>query len=231
MEIMQSQAFKDVMQAMMLKNFEDQKKSLLQKYRILNQYAKKGQTLFVGSSLMEFFPIDEMQLTLDLDQVIYNRGIGGTTTTDLLAAMDVCIFELEPSKIFINIGSNDIGSPEGYHKEALLNNYREIMQQIKQRLPRCEVFVMAYYPVNAEADFGLDQPVKAMMFATRTNAAIVEANTAVEALAHAHGFHFINVNQGLADEKGNLKPEFSVEGLHIWPNGYAVILNNLLPYL
>ncbi len=231
MELMQSQDFKEVLQAMMLKNFEDQKKNTLQKYRFLNQYVKKGQTLFVGSSLMEFFPIEEMQLTLGLDQVIYNRGIGGTTTTDLLAAMDICIFDLEPSKIFINIGSNDIGSPEGYKKEALLKNYADIMGQINRRLPGCEVFVMAYYPVNAEADFGLDPAIKAVMFATRSNTAINEANSAVEELARRHGFSFINVNQGLTDENGNLKKEFSIEGLHLWPNGYSVILNNLLKYL
>ncbi len=230
-ERLQNQGFQEVLQAMMLKGLEDQKKSTLQKYRFLNQYAKKGQTVFTGSSLMEFFPIEEMQLTLDLDRVIYNRGIGGTTTADLLAAVDVCIFDLEPAKIFINIGSNDIGSPEGYEKEALLKNYADIMGQIKRRLPGCEVFVMAYYPVNAEADFGLDPAIKAVMFATRTNAAIAEANTAVEALARKHGFHFINANQGLTDKNGNLKKEFSIEGLHLWPNAYAIILNNLLEYL
>jgi lysophospholipase L1-like esterase len=231
MEMMQRQDFKEAMQALMQKNHEDQKQSTLQKYRMLNQYAKKGQTLFVGSSLMEFFPIHEMQISLGLDHCIYNRGIGGTTTTDLLASMDTCIFDLEPSKMFINIGSNDIGSPEDYAKETFINNYDAIMEQIKRRLPRCDVFVMAYYPVNAEADFGLDASVKATMFATRTNANIAEANIAIEALAKKHGFHFINVNNGLMDEKGNLKKEFSIEGLHMWPNAYAVVLSNLIQYL
>lgn len=58
---------------------------------------------------MEHFPIEEMQAVLSLDRFIYNRGVGGITTKDLLSLMNECIFELEPSKIFINIGSNDIG--------------------------------------------------------------------------------------------------------------------------
>ena len=37
-------------------------------------------------------------------------------------------------------------------QEKLLANYNEIMDQIKTRLPECEVFVMAYYPINAKAD-------------------------------------------------------------------------------
>ncbi|WP_274654598.1 SGNH/GDSL hydrolase family protein [Paenibacillus humicola] len=209
--------------------------SKLKEYRMLNRHAKKGQILFVGSSLMEGFPIYEMQLSsnLALDRVIYNRGIGGTTTVDLLQSMDTCIFDLEPSKLFINIGSNDIGASvkEGYSKETLLKNYNHILSQIKARLPLCEVFVMAYYPVNAEADFGLDRSDKELMFATRTNANILEANEAIEQLAKHHGFSFINVNEGLTDEKGNLKPEFTVEGIHLWPNAYTVILNNLKRYL
>ncbi|REE78544.1 lysophospholipase L1-like esterase [Paenibacillus taihuensis] len=207
----------------------------LNEYRMLNQHVKKGQILFVGSSLMEGFPIYEMQLTsnLGLDRVIYNRGIGGTTTSDLLQSMDICIFDLEPSKLFINIGSNDIGGSgeNGYSKDALLMNYDNILNQIKSRLPLCEVFVMAYYPINAEADFGLDPSEKQSMFATRTNANILEANEAIEQLAKQHGFSFINVNEGLTDDTGNLKPEFTVEGIHLWPNAYRVILNNLSRYL
>lgn len=206
----------------------------LKEYSMLNRHAKKGQILFVGSSLMEGFPIYEMQLTLGLglDRVIYNRGIGGTTTADLMQSMDVCIFDLEPSKLFINIGSNDIGGTEKrYSKEALLLNYDSILEQIKVRLPKCEVFVMAYYPINAHADFGVDPIEKQSMFATRTNANILEANEAVERLAKGHGISFINVNEGLTDAEGNLKPEFTVEGIHLWPSAYSVILNNLKRYL
>ena len=170
LEIMQNQDFRQAMQMMMLKNIEDQKKSTLKKYQILNQTATKGQIVLVGSSSTEYFPIGEMQLTLKLDHSIYNRGIGATITTDLLNSMDVCIFDLEPSKIFINIGSNDIGNPFGYNKELFLKNYDEIMKKIKERLPECLVYVTAYYPVNAEDDFSLEKFIKDVMFATRTKA-------------------------------------------------------------
>ena len=61
----------------------------IKKYKILNQYVKKGQTLFVGSSLMDFFPINEMQQTLDERYTIYNRGVAGYLTTELLSSMEV----------------------------------------------------------------------------------------------------------------------------------------------
>jgi len=212
---------------------QQQKAEKKKKYKILNQYVKKGQILFVGSSLMDFFPINEMQQTLDKSYTIYNRGIAGCVTTELLASMEECIFELEPSKIFINIGTNDIGSTAcPYKKEALIENYDNVLTQISERLPDCKVYVMAYYPCNAKANFlGVDSAFKKMMFATRTNEAILEANVELEKLAKKHHYKFINVNQGLTDEEGNLKEEYAIDGAHMWANGYAVVLENMKKYL
>ena len=203
----------------------------VKKYSILNKYVEKGQILFVGSSLMEDFPINEFQQILDKSYIIYNRGIGGHIIADLLDSIEECIFELEPSKMFINIGTNDISS-SNYKKEDLIEGYDNILTQINQRLPNCKVYVMSYYPVNPKANFpGVDQVDKEEMFKTRTNAAIIEANIAVEELAKKHNYKFINVNQNLMDEDGNLKEEYSIEGMHMWANGYSVVLDSIKKYL
>jgi lysophospholipase L1-like esterase len=232
-EIIKNPEIKEVLGTMMFKYFEEQKSNRIRIFKFLNQNVKKGQILFVGSSLMELFPINEMQQTAAIDHTIYNRGVCGFKTMELLAAMDECIFDLEPSKIFINIGSNDIGNNDttGYKKENLLVNYNKIMDQIQNRLPGCEVYVMAYYPINAKADFGLDKDQMEDMYKTRTNENIKEANDAIEELAEKHGFNFINVNEGLTDMEGNLKKEYSMEGLHMWPNAYSIILGNMKKYL
>ncbi|MBC8062695.1 MAG: lysophospholipase [Clostridiaceae bacterium] len=209
-----------------MKNLEKVKK-----YGVLNKYVKKGEILFVGSSLMEDFPINEFQQTLAKNYIIYNRGIGGYIIEDLIESMEECVFELEPSKIFINIGTNDISSPE-YKKEKLISSYDNVLTQINDRLPNCKVYVMAYYPINAKANFfGVDQASREEMFKTRTNFAIIDANIGVEELAKKHNYEFINVNEGLMDECGNLKEEYSIEGMHMWANGYSVVLENIKKYL
>lgn len=209
----------------------DEKKEKLRKYRILNRLALKGQTVFVGSSLMEFFPINEMQQKLDNRLCIYNRGIAGYVTAELLESMEECVFELAPSRIFINIGTNDISAPD-YRLERLIGNYDEILTRIGRRLPDCTVYVMAYYPVNAKAEFPF-VPKGSMdeVFQRRTNEAIREANRAIERLAAKHGYAYIDVNEGLTDDEGNLKQEYAVDGIHMFANGYDVVLNNLRKYL
>ncbi|MNW35879.1 hypothetical protein D3C74_128810 [compost metagenome] len=232
MELLQDPEIKEAIEQRDHNNFLEYKKGLLKKYKMRNQYIRKGQILFVGSSLMEHFPIDEMQSVLGLNRVIYNRGVGGITTDELLTIMDECIFDLEPTKIFINIGSNDIGGGlDDGKKEILLENYNEILNQIKQRLPESEVYVMAYYPVNSKGDFGLEPERQKSMFASRNNANILMINEEVKELAIKLGLNFINVNEGLTDEEGHLKAEFTVEGVHMWPNAYSVVLENMKKYL
>ncbi len=201
----------------------------LERYRILNHYAKPGEILFTGSSLMEQFPINELLMSNKMTQIIYNRGIGGFTTDDMLQYMDEMVYGTRPSKIFINIGTNDISKPQ-YRLETLIGNYRTILCRTKEHLPQAEIFMMAYYPVN-ETDKLPDIPGAAGMFATRNNENLRTANQAVEALAAELGCRYIDVNRGLIDDRGKLKKEYTIEGIHMYANAYQIILENMKPYL
>ncbi|MBM7564995.1 GDSL-type esterase/lipase family protein [Paenibacillus sacheonensis] len=209
----------------------DEKQEKVRKYTILNGMARKGQTVLAGSSLMEFFPIHELLQAAGRRECIYNRGIAGYVSAELLASMEACIFELEPAKLFINIGTNDLSAPD-YELERLLANYDDILTRIRKRLPACEVYVMAYYPVNAKAEFPY-VPRESMeeVFRKRTNEAIQEANRAIAQLTAKHGYAFIDVNEGLMDAEGDLKEAYGIDGIHMLPNGYAVVFNNLQKYL
>ena len=124
-----------------IRDFQDQ---LRASYDQQNRTVTPGQILFVGSSLMEIFPIEKFQAEQDLglSKHIYNRGVRATTTADLLAHMDPLIFDLQPSKIFINIGSNDIGF--NVPTATFLANYDQILTQIHAQLPATTVYLMAY---------------------------------------------------------------------------------------
>ncbi|AZZ61433.1 lysophospholipase [Oenococcus sp. UCMA 16435] len=195
--------------------------SLREKYAEENKTAKKGQIDFVGSSLMEIFPIDKMQKDYDLglNKIIYNRGVRATTTADLLQHIDTLIFDLAPSKIFINIGSNDIGF--NLLEKTFLKNYDNILKQIKEKLPDTKVFVMAYYPMSGT---GAD-------FDDRSNSDLQTANEKVRQLAKRNGCQFINVNEGLTDSEGNLRAELTFDGVHMLPAGFRIVLKNLMRYI
>jgi len=208
--------------------FLREKMEKVEKYRILNQYVKKGEILFVGSSLMEGFPINEFLLDFDVNAKIYNRGISGYVTDELIKVMETCIFDLAPSKIFINIGTNDIAQ-EGYTVERLIQNYTYILSEIKSRLPETIIYVMAYYPINGLDDF--EGKSDKSWFIQRSNANILKANEKVKEMTLSMNGRYINVNKGLYNEEGQLKKEFTIEGVHMYANGYKAVWDELLPYI
>ncbi len=197
-------------------------------YRQRNQYIQKGQTLFTGSSLMEMFPVTEFCLNEGLPPA-YNRGIGGYTTDDFLAAADDVLLDPAPARLFINIGTNDIrpmpGSEDWF--EHLSANYRKICEIIRDRLPETIVFMMAYYPVNRNVAGAGHNPG----LQVRTNVALGRANRMVKALAEEFGFHYIDVSGGLKDADGNLKAEYTADGMHFNSEAYRTVFDRLRPYL
>ena len=175
---------------------------------------------------MEQFPIYEFLLDYDLPYTIYNRGIGGYTTPELAAHLEECVFQLEPKVIFINIGTNDLNGPD-YEEAGLISRYRGILETIRARLPEARIILLAYYPVNPEVAI----PQMKAVFEYRTNARILSANKAVEQMAKELGLEYIDLNGGLYDEKGNLNAEYTIEGMHMYANGYKTVLDRLIPVL
>ena len=208
--------------------FGHEKERKLENYRQQNAFIRKGETLFTGSSLMEGFPITEYCLNEGLP-VAYNRGIGGYTTDEFLAAINTVLLDLHPRKLFINIGTNDI-APRTDGEDwfvHLSRNERTICEIIREKLPDTEVYLMAYYPVNGTVPLARDNSAMRV----RTNGNIKKANRMLEVLAAEFSFHFIDVNDGLRDEQGNLQAEHTQDGIHFDSAAYRTVFDRLRPYL
>ena len=204
-----------------------EKEQMVRDFYVKNKSAVKGQIVFTGSSLMEMFPIEEWAKESGPDApIIYNRGVGGYRTTDLLPILDACVFELKPHKVFINIGTNDL-SDSSIPLETVMENYDKIITQIEEKLPGVVIYMMAYYPINYEAATEEMKPCLLI----RTNEKINRANELVKKLAEKHNQRFINVNAPLTDTQGRLKAEYTIEGMHIRPEGYRAIFDDVMKYV
>ena len=204
---------------------DDKEKKIL-RYQEENKNVKYGQTVFAGSSLMEMFPINKLLQEHNDSTVVYNRGIGGFVSRELLVALVVCVVDLRPAKIFINIGTNDL-SDSNIPISGLMENYDKIISQIEARLPETTIYLMAYYPVNYEA---ADENMKECL-KIRNNEKIRTANAEVKKLAEKHGQRYIDINKNLMDEQGRLRAEYTIEGLHINEDGYRAIYDDMIAYV
>lgn len=197
-----------------------------ERYREENKSAVKGHTVFTGSSLMEMFPINKLLKEHGDDTIIYNRGIGGFLSDELLAVIDVCAIELMPSKLFINIGTNDL-SWSSIPISSLMDNYDKIISAVESAVPGVRIYLMAYYPVNFEA---ASEEMKECL-KIRTNEKITAANAEVKKLAERHGQRYIDINRDLKDEQGRLKAEYTIEGMHINEDGYRAVYDDIMEYV
>lgn len=203
----------------------DKEKKIL-RYREENKTVQYGQTVFAGSSLMEMFPINKLLEEHNDSVTVYNRGIGGFVSRELLEVIDVCAIDLKPSKIFINIGTNDL-SDSRIPISELMENYDKIISEIEARLPETVIYLMAYYPVNYEA---ADENMKECL-KIRTNEKIRIANVEVKKLAERHNQRYVDINKNLMDEQCRLKAEYTIEGLHINEDGYRAIYDDIMAYV
>lgn len=195
-------------------------------YREQNKLAKEGQIVFAGSSLMEMFPINKLLEEKKDETIIYNRGISGFVSEELLGVLDVCVLDLKPYRVFINIGTNDLSNPQIQISE-LIERYDKILSIIEERLPKIEIYLMAYYPINYEA---AAEDMKECL-KIRTNGKINAANEEVRKLAQCHKQKYIDVNRNLKDEQGRLKAEYTIEGMHINEDGYRAIYDDIMEYV
>lgn len=202
------------------------KEMKVERFRELNKNVIHGKIVFTGSSLMEMFPINKLLEEHNDPTVIYNRGIGGFISAELLDVIDVCVLQLEPSRVFINIGTNDL-SDSRIPVQHLMDNYDKIITAIENHIPKVEIYLMAYYPVNYEAAAeNMKECLK-----IRNNEKIAAANKEVEKLAAKHGQKYIDINKNLKDSQGRLKAEFTIEGLHINEDGYRAIYDDIMKYV
>ncbi len=206
---------------------QQEKDGKVRRYEELNEIAQKGQIVFAGSSLMEQFPVYEMLLNRRLPFTIYNRGIGGFTTQELLDNLKACVLDLEPGAVFLNIGTNDMNGND-YVLSEFLERYERIISEIRKKLPEVKLFLLAFYPVNQEA---APDPNIREAFRYRTNERIQEANREIRKMAQQYHAEYLDLNAGLTDEEGKLKRELTVDGVHMHVEGYQIVMENLIPAL
>ena len=228
---MMDNQFEEFFRERFISMLESEKIKKAENYKTLNAHAQKGAVLFTGSSLMEQFPICEIAASAGISKTVYNRGIGGYTTDDFIRNIDTVLLDLQPSRVFINIGTNDMTDRVYGERwmEHLFENYETIIRTALDRIPGVEIFLMAYYPTCPHLPSLTDHDRELLKLRTKEN--IGECNRRVALLAEKYEQHYIDANAGLTDSNDETRQEFSVDGVHMYASAYEVIFNNLKKYI
>ena len=190
-------------------------------YRDLNQLAvKEPAIIFIGDSIVEYFPLHEL---LQSPKTLVNRGIRGYKTDLLLENLDAHLFGQALDKVFLLIGTNDIGKE--MPQTETLANLEAVIQEISHDYPLAQIQLLSVLPVNEQEQY------KGTVY-IRTNEKIQALNRAYQDLASIYtNVHFIDLYDSFLDESGQLQEDFTTDGLHLTIAGYAMLSKALQGYL
>lgn len=125
-------------------------------YSVLNECAVKNQVLFAGSTFAHDFPINELMQDFDVDARVYNRSEKGAKLADARDFVMEQAEALEPSKIFLCFGDEDIKA-EGFLAGEFSYEYKELVSDIQKKFPDCQIYIL---PVMADGAEEADNALK-----------------------------------------------------------------------
>ncbi|OHE29537.1 MAG: hypothetical protein A2Y45_00800 [Tenericutes bacterium GWC2_34_14] len=189
--------------------------SKVKTFKSLNKDVPKGGIVFVGDSITQDYNVYEHFP----GKLIYNRGIGGDTTEGLLKRMDVSIHELKPSVVILLMGTNDFALLNATPEEVF-ERMNRIVNEIKNHHPETKILLESIYPVNETIDPTTVLP--------RTNQMIDQLNSMLKTV---EGVTYIDLSSKLKDTEGRFNRLYTLEGLHVSPEGYQLITHELMRYL
>lgn len=171
----------------------------------LNKYAEPHNILFVGSTFIHDFPINELEINFQMGDTIYNRGIEGLKLNELKSILDVCVFELKPNKIILSIGEEDI-TDTNFSEELFLADYIEVIQLIRDQLPACKIYVMGILPTDNK---------------------YADVNHKLQLQLHANNIEYIDFGYHLLNQEQEIDSKYLNEEHIFLPDAYVAILKDL----
>ena len=162
---------------------------------------------FIGDSLTDGYNLDLYYP----DLVTSNRGIGGDTTFDLEARLQVSLYDLQPKIVVMLIGANNF--------KTMFDNYENILIGLKENLPNSKIVILSLTSMGGDI-WGKNNHLAALN------------NVKIKALAEKYGFEYIDVFTPLMNmETQEIYPEYTTDGGHLTHEGYVVLTAQIRPVI
>jgi lysophospholipase L1-like esterase len=172
--------------------------------------------IFLGNSIT--FYINWTEFLNDLN--VKNRGISGDHTFGILERLGD-IVKGKPAKVFILIGINDLA--RNYPDTVILRNYKRMINAFKLGSPETKLYFQSILPVN------IAYPKAKGVYNKSDH--ILAINSALKELCNKEDVTFVDLHSRFIDDSGQLKKEYTYDGVHINLAGYIQWVNVIKQYL
>lgn len=196
-------------------------------YAALAESAPKNATVFFGDSITELCSIEDIyaQYSKETGVPLCNRGISAECTSQMLARLDKSIIAIEPRNLVMLMGVNDLN--KGISHNEITENIRKMIIRVKENCPETNIVLQAVYPTDTNRESFYEN----FQLKGRDSATIKELNIKLKKMAEEEQVKFVDVTNLLADETGNLRKDYTYDGLHPNAKGYLAIRDEIIKNL
>jgi lysophospholipase L1-like esterase len=191
--------------------YQDWVKLLRREAEAMAREKPENLMILAGDSLSLWFP----ERLLPVNQQWLNQGISGETSKGLMNRLHLWN-KLKPERIFLMVGINDL--LRGENDQVILANTRKILRTLRDRHPESTVVLQSILP-NAGAEATWEGRAK---LRSASNSRIRQLNQSLQVLTEEEGVQYIDLHNLLIDDRGNIREEYSTDGLHLNDKGYLV---------
>lgn len=110
-------------------------------FKQFNEVAKENGIVFFGSTYFEAVPVNELAQDFDTEVPVYNRSVSGLTIDKVQGLLDSCVLELNPSKVFICIGDEDIRK-ENFSLSDFMEAYQWMLYTLHNRC-KAKIYIVS----------------------------------------------------------------------------------------
>lgn len=114
----------------------------LKTYRQLNQVAKQGGVVLLGSTFAKNIPVTELKQDFELDCNLYNRSLTDLSVFDAGDVLKDCVLDLAPDKVLLQLGETDL--ERGYKSiPEIVAQYENIIGAIRKQNKKCHITIVS----------------------------------------------------------------------------------------
>jgi lysophospholipase L1-like esterase len=178
------------------------------------QVAGENRVVFIGDSITDYWKLADY--FPGTPYVVFNRGIDGQTTSQMLVRFRQDVIDLHPTVLIVLAGTNDVAGVTGpARNEDIEANYASMAELA--RLHQIRVIFASLLPVN---NYTRDAKES---FALRPRERILALNAWLRNYCEKHGLVYLDYFSAMVDDKGMLRRDLSDEGLHPNVAGYKIM--------
>lgn len=147
----------------------------METYREMNSITEAGGVVLFGSNTFAALPVGELAQAFRITEPIYNRSIKDVRIDQIESYLKVCLYDLNPRKIFVNMGDIDI-LDENVDTDNFISKYEWLLYMIHTKT-QASIYIVPIVS-NSPAAFQINQRLKAL--ASQTGCKYVDVTGVLE---------------------------------------------------